>query len=38
MIGYSIELYDLAEADKVYRSKNIPHNNCLTLDTVLAHQ
>ena len=35
LIGYSSELYDMAEADELYRSYNIPHNYGLTPDTVL---
>ena len=34
LIGYSSELYDMAEADVLYPSYNIPHTNCLTPDTV----
>ena len=34
MIGYSSELYEMAEADKLYWSYNIPHNYQLTPDTV----
>ena len=36
MIGYSSELYEIPEADELYRSYNLPHNDWLTPDTVLA--
>ena len=36
LIGYSSELYEISEADKLYRSYDIPHNNPLTPDTVLS--
>ena len=36
MIGYSSELSEMAEADKLYRSDDPPHNNWLTPDTVSA--
>ena len=34
-IGYSSVLYDIAEADELYRSNNLPHNDWLTPDIVL---
>ena len=36
LIGYSSELSEMAEADELYRSYNIPHNDQLTPDTVSA--
>ena len=36
MIGYSSELSEMAEADKLYQSYDIPHNNQLNPDTVSA--
>ena len=36
LIGYSSELSEMAEAEKLYRSYNLPHNNRLTPDTVVA--
>ena len=36
LIGYSSELSDMAEAEKLHPSYNLPHNDCLTPDTVLA--
>ena len=35
LIGYSIELPEMAEADELYRSYDLPHNNQMTPDTVL---
>ena len=35
LIGYSSELPDMAEAEKLYRSYDIPQNDWLTPDTVL---
>ena len=35
LIGYSSELYEMDEADKLYHSYNLPHNDRLTPDTVL---
>ena len=34
MIGYSSELSEMAEADKLYRSYDLPHNDRLNPDTV----
>ena len=34
MIGYSIELYELAEADELYQSYDLPQIYWLTPDTV----
>ena len=34
LIGYSSELSDMAEADLLDLSHNIPHNDWLTPDTV----
>ena len=34
LIGYSGELSEMAEADELYHSYNIPQNNRLTPDTV----
>ena len=31
---YSSELYEMAEADKLYQSYDLTHNNQLTPDTV----
>ena len=36
LIGYSSELSEMAEADELYRSYNLPHNDQLTPDTVLV--
>ena len=36
LIGYSSELSEMAEADILYHSYDIPHNNQLTPDTVLV--
>ena len=36
MIGYSSELSEMAEADKLYQSYYLPHNNRLTPDTLLG--
>ena len=36
LIGYSSELSDMAEADELYRSYNLPHNYRLIPDTVSA--
>ena len=36
LIGYSSELSDMAEADKLHPSYDIPQNDRLTPDTVLA--
>ena len=36
MIGYSSELSEMAEADELYQSYNISHNDCLTPDTILT--
>ena len=36
LIGYSSELSEMAEADELYQSYNLPHNDRLTSDTVLA--
>ena len=36
LIGYSIELSGMAESDKLHPSYNLPHNDWLTPDTVLA--
>ena len=36
LIGYSSELSDMAEADELYKSYDLPHNNWLALDTVSA--
>ena len=36
LIGYSSELSEMAEAEKLYWSYNLPHNNFPTPDTVLA--
>ena len=33
---YSSEYFDMAEADRLYFSYNLPHNYLLTPDTVLA--
>ena len=35
LIGYSIELSEMAEADELHLSYNLPQNNQLTPDTVL---
>ena len=35
MIGYSSELYEISEAEKLYWIYDLPHNDCLTPDTVL---
>ena len=35
-VGYSSELSDMAEADELYPSYNLPINYWLTPDTVLA--
>ena len=34
LIGYSSELSYMAEADKLFQSYDIPHNDWLTPDTV----
>ena len=34
LIGYSRELSNMAEADELYLSYGLPHNNWLTPDTV----
>ena len=34
LIGYSSELSEMAEAEKLYQGYDIPHNNRLTPDTV----
>ena len=36
LIGYSSELSEMAEADELHPSYNLPHNDWLTPDTVLA--
>ena len=36
MISYSSELSEISEAEELYWSKKIPHNDQLTPDTVLA--
>ena len=36
LIGYSIEFSEMAEADKLYWSYDLPHNNRMTSDTVLS--
>ena len=36
MICYSSEYCDMAEADELYQSDNIPHNDWLTPATVLV--
>ena len=38
MIGYSSELSEMAEADELYRSYDLTHNDCLTPDTVVAFE
>ena len=35
LIGYSSGLYDIAEADELYPSYDLPHNDRLTPDIVL---
>ena len=35
LIGYISELYEIAEADELYRSYDLPHNNRLTPYAVL---
>ena len=35
LIGYSCEWSDMAKAYKLYRSKNLPHNDRINPDTVL---
>ena len=35
LIGYSVELSDMAEVDELHPSYDIPHNDWLTPDTVL---
>ena len=34
MIGHSSELSDMAEAEKLYRTYDLPHNDRLNPDTV----
>ena len=34
LIGYSSELLDIAEADELHLSYDLPHNDWLTPDTV----
>ena len=36
LIGYSNELSNMADADKLYRGYDPPHNDQLIPDTVLA--
>ena len=36
LIGYSSEWSEMAESGKLYPSYNLPHNDWLTPDTVLA--
>ena len=36
LIGYSSELSDMVEADKLYQSYGLPHKNWLTPYTVSA--
>ena len=36
LIGYSSELSEMADADKIHASYYVPHNDWLTPDTVLA--
>ena len=36
MIGYISELSEMAEADKLYRGYDLPHNDRLTPDIVLV--
>ena len=38
LIGYSSELSEMAEADELYPSYNLPHNVHLTPDTVLSFE
>ena len=35
MIGYSSELSEMAKADELHLSHDLPHNNRMTPDTVL---
>ena len=36
LIGYSSGLPEISEADELYRSYDLPHNNWLTPDTFLS--
>ena len=36
LIGYSSELSEITEADELYQSYDLPHNNRLTLDKFMS--